>query len=95
MSLAGLTQRTVVTGEFAGWTGPVELYATDAADFVVGHVPVPGRDGVPFFDADFHIYQQKKSSVGYLEYVTAVELTAGSRWRIRVRSYLTWLLAYS
>ena len=48
------TQRAIITREFAGWTGPVELNATDPTDVVVGHVPAPGCDGVPLFDGDLH-----------------------------------------
>lgn len=48
------TQRAIITREFAGWTGPVELNATDPTDVVVGHVPAPGCDGIPLFDGDLH-----------------------------------------
>ena len=48
------TQGTVVTGIFAGRTGPVELHATDAAHLVLRHVPSPCRHGIPLFDRDFH-----------------------------------------
>lgn len=28
--------------------------ATDTADFVLWDIPVPGGDGIPFFEGDFH-----------------------------------------
>lgn len=52
--MAGLTQRAVITGKFAGGTCPVELDATDPANLVLGHVPVPGGNGIPFFECDLH-----------------------------------------
>ena len=49
-----LTQGAVVTRIFACRTCPVELNATDSADFVFGHIPSPRSDAVPFFDLDLH-----------------------------------------
>lgn len=54
MALRVHTQRTVIAGVFAGWTGSIKLHATDAADVVFRHVPAPRGYGVPFFDCDFH-----------------------------------------
>ena len=48
------TQRTFVSGEFACRTGPVELDTTDTAYLILGHIPVPGGDSIPFFQLDFH-----------------------------------------
>lgn len=47
--MTGLTQRAVITGNFASRTCSVELDATDAANLVLGHIPVPGGNGIPFF----------------------------------------------
>lgn len=48
------TQGAVITGEFAGRTGGVELYATNAAHLILGDVPVPSGDGIPLFECDLH-----------------------------------------
>jgi hypothetical protein len=55
-----LTERAVIARKFAGWTGAIELNATDTADFIFGHIPVPGRDGVPFFQRNLHVGVQLK-----------------------------------
>lgn len=49
-----LTQWTLITGKLALGTGAVVWVATDATHVVVGHVPVPSRNGVPFADSDLH-----------------------------------------
>lgn len=58
--MKGRTERTIITGKFAGRTSTVKLDSTDPTDFVIGHIPTPGGDGVPLFDGDFH-------SVGLVE----------------------------
>jgi len=47
-------ERTVVSGEATVGTGPVELDATDATDFILGHIPFPGCNSIPGFDFHFH-----------------------------------------
>lgn len=54
LSQGVLTQRAVIAGKLAGRAGSIELNATDTTDFVLRHVPVPGSDGVPFFECDLH-----------------------------------------
>lgn len=54
------TQSTVIPREFARWTSAVELDATDPTDVVVGHVPAPGCDGIPFLDSDFHLRKDQE-----------------------------------
>ena len=49
-----ITERTIVARVFALGTGAVVRVAADSTDVVVGHVPAPGRDGIPFFDGDLH-----------------------------------------
>jgi hypothetical protein len=49
-----LTQRA-----FFSWISTLRASAvvgisTDSTDVVFGHVPVPGRDGIPLFDKDTH-----------------------------------------
>lgn len=51
---AVLTQAAVVAGILAGWTCPVKVDLTDAADVVLGNVPSPGRDRVPLLNFHFH-----------------------------------------
>ena len=50
------TQGTVIAGEFAGRTRPIELHATYPADLVVGHVPAPDRNSVPLFNGSLHFF---------------------------------------
>lgn len=54
-------QRTVVSWILAVWTTAVKIDATDATNFVLGHIPAPGSDGMPFLDLDLHF-------VGYLRF---------------------------
>jgi hypothetical protein len=49
-----LTKSAVVAREFASRTGSIELNAADTADFILGHVPSPGSDGMPCLDGDLH-----------------------------------------
>lgn len=49
-----LTKRAVVTREFAGWTSAIELNTTDSTYFILGNIPVPSSNGIPFFNGDFH-----------------------------------------
>lgn len=49
-----LTKRAVVTREFAGWTSAIELNTTDATYFILGNIPVPSSNGIPFFNGDLH-----------------------------------------
>lgn len=49
-----LTQWTFVSRELALGAGTVIGISTDTADIVVGHVPAPGGDGVPFAYGDLH-----------------------------------------
>lgn len=50
-----LTQRAVISREFACWTGTVKLDTTDATHIILRHIPVPGGDGIPLFDDDLHV----------------------------------------
>lgn len=49
-----LTKRAVVTREFAGWTSAIELNTTDATYFILGNIPMPSSNGIPFFNGDLH-----------------------------------------
>ena len=48
------TQRTLVAREFALGACAIVWIPADTADIVVGHVPAPGGDGVPFSNRDLH-----------------------------------------
>lgn len=54
LSLDTLTDRTVVSGEFALWTGAIELYTTDTTQVIIGHIPPPGGHRVIRKNLDFH-----------------------------------------
>lgn len=47
---------TVVSGILARRACRVELHAADSTQVVLGHVPAPGRNGVPLLDGDFHVF---------------------------------------
>jgi hypothetical protein len=49
-----LTKRTVIAGEFAGWTSAIELNTADTTDFILRDIPVPSSDGIPFLNGDLH-----------------------------------------
>ena len=49
------TQGTIISREFAGWTGPIKLHATYSTHVVFGDIPVPGRYGGVFLDSNFHL----------------------------------------
>lgn len=49
-----LTKCAVVTREFTGWTSAIELNTTDATYFILGNIPVPSSNGIPFFNGDLH-----------------------------------------
>jgi hypothetical protein len=55
-----LTKGAVIAREFAGRTSAVELDAADTAHLVLGHVPVPGGNGIPFLQSDLHCLNCKK-----------------------------------
>lgn len=55
-----LTEGAVITGEFAGRTSAVELDAADTTHLVLGHVPVPGGNGIPFLEGDLHCLNCQK-----------------------------------
>jgi hypothetical protein len=48
-------QSAVIAWEFACRASTVKLDATDATDFILGHVPSPCGDGVPLVDLDLHV----------------------------------------
>ena len=54
MSKFALTKAAVVAGILARRTRPVKVYLTDAADVVLGNIPLPCGDGIPLLDGDFH-----------------------------------------
>jgi hypothetical protein len=49
-----LTQWTLVARKLALGAGTIVRVTTDTADVVVGHVPAPGGDSVPFSYGDLH-----------------------------------------
>jgi hypothetical protein len=49
-----LTQRTFIAREFAFRASAIVGIPADTADIVIGHVPTPGGDGVPFSYRDLH-----------------------------------------
>jgi hypothetical protein len=48
------TQRTLVARELALGACAIVGISADTADVVVGHVPAPCRDGIPFSNGDLH-----------------------------------------
>jgi hypothetical protein len=48
------TQRTLIARKLALGTSAIVRIATDTADIVVGHIPAPRGDGIPFSYRDFH-----------------------------------------
>lgn len=84
MSGLSLTQCTVITREFARRTRAIELNTTDAADVVLGHVPPPGRDGVPLLDSDLHYGCPKVERMGGLEAELVLSFTIqDNTWRFK------------
>jgi hypothetical protein len=74
-------------GTFFPWistlrTSAVVRIPTDSADVVFGHIPVPGRDGVPLFDNDAHDRDEAGSFV-YIGEATRVYWEDG---RIRLKT---------
>lgn len=55
-----LTEGAVIAGKFAGRTSAVELDAADTTHLILGHVPVPGGNGIPFLQSDLHCSNCKK-----------------------------------
>lgn len=51
---SSLTQAAIIARVFASWTRSVEVDLADTTDVVLGYIPSPGCDGVPFLDCDFH-----------------------------------------
>jgi hypothetical protein len=49
-----LTQWTLITRKLALGTSTIVWITADTADVVVGHVPAPGGDSVPFSYGDLH-----------------------------------------
>jgi hypothetical protein len=49
-----LTQRAFIARELALGAGAVIRISADTADIVIGHIPTPGRDGIPFSYRDLH-----------------------------------------
>lgn len=49
-----LTQRTLVARKLALGACAIVWIPADAADIVVGHVPTPGGNGIPFSYCDLH-----------------------------------------
>ena len=47
-------QGAIISRKLARRTCAIELYTTDATDFIFRHVPPPCGDGVPFLDPHFH-----------------------------------------
>jgi hypothetical protein len=50
----GRTQWALVAGELALGACAIVGISADTADVVVGHVPAPSRDGVPFSNRNLH-----------------------------------------
>ena len=67
------TQRTFIARELALGAGAVVWIPADTADVVVGHVPAPGGDRVPFSYGDLHLvlsyrcFRRYRASVGGME----------------------------
>lgn len=57
------TQCAIISRVFASWTCPVKLHATDTANIIFWHVPMPCRHGIPLLDRDLHPSIAKPSGV--------------------------------
>jgi hypothetical protein len=50
-----LTQGTIISGVFACWTCTIEVDLADAADVVVGDIPLPNSYRIPCYELDLHL----------------------------------------
>jgi hypothetical protein len=52
--VTALTQRTLVAWKLALGASTIVWIPADTADIVVGHIPAPGGDSIPFSYGDLH-----------------------------------------
>jgi hypothetical protein len=52
--VTALTQRTLVAWKLALGASTIVWITADTADIVVGHIPAPGGDSIPFSYGDLH-----------------------------------------